>query len=101
MTKYILMQQKDFCNINLINEHINEDKCLFDCLTLKASITTEADDKFWDTKNKVWYYMRIVCQQTILLIYHPLFVFLEKNGKIWNCRLLQSIGGALMVNCFL
>ena len=29
-------------------------------------------------KNKVWYYMRIVCQQTILIKYHALFVIFEK-----------------------
>ena len=67
-------------------------------LTLKAPITTAADDKFWEIfpnfqKNKVWYFMRIVCQQTILMKYHALFVIFEK-GKIWNCRLLQIIGGA-------
>ena len=49
-------------------------------LTHKASITTAADDKFCDIfpnfrkKNKVWYFMRIVCQQTILMKYHALFV---------------------------
>ena len=42
--------------------------------------------------------MRIVCQQTILMKYHALLVIFEKNGKIWNCRLLQIIGGALRVN---
>ena len=41
-------------------------------LTLKAPITTAADEKFCDNfpifdKNKVWYYMRIVSQQTILM----------------------------------
>ena len=41
--------------------------------------------------------MRIVCQQTILIKYHALFVIFEKRGKIWNCRLLQIIGGALWV----
>ena len=35
--------------------------------------------------------MRIVCQQTILMKYHALFV----SRKILNCRLLQIIGGAL------
>ena len=29
-------------------------------------------------KNKVWYYMRIVCQQTILMKYHALLVIFEK-----------------------
>ena len=29
--------------------------------------------------------------------YHALFVILEKNSKILNCRLLQIIGGALRV----
>ena len=38
--------------------------------------------------------MRIVCQQTILIKYHALFI---KSGKIWNCRLMQIIGGALLV----
>ena len=40
--------------------------------------------------------MRIVCQQTILMKYHALFFF-WKSGKIFNCRLLQIIGGALRV----
>ena len=41
--------------------------------------------------------MRIICQQTILMIYHALFVIFLKSGKIFNCRLLQIIGGALRV----
>ena len=47
--------------------------------------------------------MRIVCQQTILIKYHALFVIFEKSIKIWNCRLLKIIGGALRVmekECF-
>ena len=48
-------------------------------------------------KNKVWYFMRIICQQTILKKYHALFFFFWKSSKIWNCRLLQIIGGALWV----
>ena len=41
-------------------------------LTLKVPITTAADDKICDIftffdKIKVWYYMRIVCQRTILM----------------------------------
>ena len=32
-------------------------------------------------KNKVWYFMRIVCQQTILMKYHALFVIFEKATK--------------------
>ena len=71
-------------------------------LTLKAPITTVADDKIATTfsifdKNKVWYYMRIVCQQTILMKYHGLFIIFEKNGKICNRHLLLIIGGALRV----
>ena len=55
-------------------------------LTLKAPITTAADDKFCDifrvfNKNNVWYFMRIVCQQTILMKYHALFVIFEKAAK--------------------
>ena len=43
--------------------------------------------------------MRIVCQQTILMKYHALFVIFEISSKIFNCRLLQIIGGALWVKC--
>ena len=77
-------------------------------LTLKAPITTAANRKFWTSflifeKNKVWYFMRIVCQQTIPMKYHALFVNFEKAAKIFNCtcNLLQIIGGALWVHiCF-
>ena len=41
--------------------------------------------------------MRIVCQQMILIKYHALFVIFEKKQQIWNCRLLQILGGALWV----
>ena len=41
--------------------------------------------------------MRIVCQQTILMKYHALFVILKKQKKVANCLLLQIIGGALWV----
>ena len=41
--------------------------------------------------------MRIVCQQTILMKYALFVIFEKKSGKIWNCRLLQIIGGALWV----
>ena len=52
---------------------------------LKAPITTVEDDKFCDIfsnfgKSKVRYFMRIVCQQTILMQYHVLYVlFLKKQ----------------------
>ena len=55
-------------------------------LTIKAPITTAADNKFSDIfpnlrkKNKV-YFMRIVCQQTILMKYLALFVIFEKASK--------------------
>ena len=54
-------------------------------LTLKAPITTAADD-FGNIfpnfrQKKVWYYMRIVCQQTILMKYHALLVIFEKAAK--------------------
>ena len=41
--------------------------------------------------------MRIVCQQTIFMKYHALFVIFEKAAKFFGCRLLQIIGGALRV----
>ena len=59
-------------------------------LTLKAPITTAADDKFCDIfsnfrKNKVCYFMRIVCQQTILMIYHALFLFSKRRQNLkWS-----------------
>ena len=39
--------------------------------------------------------MMIICQQTILIKYHALFV------KIWNSGLLQIIGELLWVKSFL
>ena len=59
---------------------------VFDALTLKAPITTAAEDKFRGIfpnfeKNKVWYFMRIICQQTILMKYHALFISFEKAAK--------------------
>ena len=65
---------------------------LFSCysyvkfLTHKGPITTAADDKIATSflifdKNKVLYFMRIVCQQTILMKYHALFVIFEKAAK--------------------
>ena len=33
--------------------------------------------------NKVWYFMKIVCQQTILMKYHTLFVIFEKAAKFY------------------
>ena len=73
------------------------------CIYLKRQSRLQQTTNFstsfriFEKKNKVWYCMRIVCQQTILMKYHALFFFL-KNGKIWNCRLLQIIGFALSVN---
>ena len=48
-------------------------------LILNAPITTAADDKFYNIffifeKYKVWYFTRIVCQQTILVKHYALFV---------------------------
>ena len=51
-------------------------------------------------KNKVWYYMRIVCQQTILMKYALLVIFEKAEKKNWNCCLLQIIGGTLRVHCY-
>ena len=54
------------------------------------------DDKFCDIfpnfskKNKVWYFMRIICQQKIFMKYHALFVIFEKAAKFENvvcCKL--------------
>ena len=47
---------------------------------------TAADNKFCDIfpsfrKNEVWYYMRIVCQELILMEYHALFVTFEKAAN--------------------
>ena len=60
--------------------------------TLKAPITSAAEDKFCD-----------IYQQTSLMKYNALFSSFEKKkekkiAKFWNGRLLQIIGGALWVN---
>ena len=39
--------------------------------------------------------MRIACQQTILMKYASFITFSWKGSNIWNCSLLQIIGGAL------
>ena len=70
MNKYTEINKRNICDI----------------LTLKAPITTAADDKFWDIfpnfrKKKIWYFVRIVCQQTILIVYHAFFVILKKQQK--------------------
>ena len=47
-------------------------------LTLKVPITTAADDTFCNVeKNKVWYLMRIVCQQALFVIFKK-----EQNLKL-------------------
>ena len=56
-------------------------------LTLKAPMATAADYKFCNSfpkfwKNKVRYFMRIVCQQTILMKYHALFLKKQQNLKL-------------------
>ena len=38
-------------------------------------------------KNKEWYFMRIVCQQTILMKYHAYLLFLKKGQ---NLKLLSA-----------
>ena len=56
-------------------------------LTLKAPITTAADNKFSDIflnlqkKNTAWYFMWIVCQQMIPMKYYALFVIFKKVAK--------------------
>ena len=37
----------------------------------------------------------ILHENRLLMKYYALFVTFERNGKIFNCRLLQIIGGAL------
>ena len=72
-------------------------------LTLKGPITTAADDIFCDIssnfeKNKVWYFMRIVCSQTILMKYHALFVIFEKAAKfeiVACCKLHVALYGLM------
>ena len=54
-------------------------------LTLKGPIKTAADDKLCDIFPSFWeksgYFMRIVCQQTIIMKYHAFFVLFEKVAK--------------------
>ena len=86
------MSSMHFTIYELIEFHAHLNWAWF-LLTIKAPITTAADDKFRNIFpniqiNKEWYFMRIVCQ-TIRMKYHALFVIFEKkNSKIWNCRLL-------------
>ena len=65
---------------------IQLESCRLTGLTLKAPITTAADDKvceiFTSFRQKIWYFMRIACQQTILINYHALFVIFEKQQNL-------------------
>ena len=72
-------------------------------LTLKAPITTTADDKLCDifpnsppppSKKKKRY--GILWESSAHEI-SCLICYFQKGGKIWNCRLLQIIGGTLWV----
>ena len=49
-------------------------------------------------KNKVCYFMRIVCQQKILMKYHALFVIFEKQQN-FKLSSAANKGGALWVKC--
>ena len=72
------MFDRYYCIVILLLKSFGK-KCF---LTLKGPITAAADDNFfmqhfyWFSKNKVYYFMRIICQQMILMKYHALFVFL-------------------------
>ena len=65
---------------------------LLPLLTPKAQITTAEDNTFCYIfpnffKKKVWYFMRIVCQQAILMEYHALFAILKKQ---YNLKLVSA-----------
>ena len=65
---------------------ISQNKQMINNYIYQAPIRTAADDLFFDIfsifeKNKVGYYMRIVCQQTMLTKHHALLLFSEKAAK--------------------
>ena len=70
--------------------------------TLKVPIMTKADNNFillFSDENKSWYFMWIVCKQTIHTKYQDLFSLKnKKKKKILECRLLQILLGSLKVN---
>ena len=103
LTERLLMGRKEsnqtnkqaFCEFQLWYQHFireQKEKSVYNCriftiiqkeLTLKEPITTAADANFATSflifeNNTLWYFMRIVCQQTILMKYHALFVNLKK-----------------------
>ena len=91
----------------LLNHHILNPfytiKWIFqsDLLTLKhqsrlQQTTNLATSFLIFEKNKVWYFMRVTFQQTTHDI-SCLICYFWKSSKIWNCRLLQIIDGALWV----
>ena len=72
-------------------------------LTLKAPITTAEDDKFCDIfhnfRQKIRYditWNRLPADDSHEI--SCLIGYFWKSSKIWNCRLLQIIDGALRVN---
>ena len=83
-------------NINFIYNFHNS--C---SLTLKAPIKTTADDKFGDifSKLKIIRYdisWELSASRRFSWNIMPNLLFLKKSSKIWRCRLLQIIGGALV-----
>ena len=92
-----------FQNINVpwpttfgLRQHLS-----FETLTLKHQSRLRQTTNFVTSllifeRNKEWYFMRIVCKQTILMKYHALFVILKMRQSL-NCRLQQNIGDALWV----
>ena len=69
--------------------------------TLKAPITPAADDKFWDILPNFWKKRYDILWESsagrwLSWNIMPYLLFLKKE-QIWNCRLLQIIGGALWV----
>ena len=72
-------------------------------LTLKAPITTAADDKFWDIFPNFRQKQGMILHENRLPADDSheiscLICYFGKSGKIFNCRLLKIIGGALRFN---
>ena len=93
-----------FFQMCLKSEYLS--KYTYGSLNLKTPImqqtTNYATSALVFNKNKVRYFMRIVCQQTILMKYHTLFVIYEKAVKfeiVICCKLYVGLYGVKLRIC--
>ena len=85
---HLVQYDKHSCELKIQLKMLSENVvcCIFFIKPLKRQSWLQQTTNFATSllifeRNKEWYFMRIVCQQTILMKYHALFVVFEKAAK--------------------